>query len=78
MQDTNNIQALHAALKNYHGAMAEIARNLGKTKQQVYGVLSGKDSPNQTILAEAINVLARRKAEEAKLNEQIETLTDEH
>lgn len=78
MQDTNKIDALHAALKNYHGAMADIARRLGKTKQQVYGVLSGKDSPNQIILAEAIKVLAERKQEEAELNQAIQTLTDEH
>lgn len=75
MKDTNSIKHLHDQLKKYHGSQAEIARRLGKKKQQVNNVLRGEDSPNQEILAEAITVLEERRAQEAAIIERFENLT---
>lgn len=78
MQDTDSITKLHAELRKYPKSIKEVAQRMGVSSSRVSQILTGARKGGSDILAEAIKVLAERKNAEAKLNEQIETLTDEH
>lgn len=75
MKETTGVQKIYEGLVGFHGALSEVARRSGVTRQYVTMVMKGQRIWSDTIVLNATIVLeeriARRKMAEASVTEVI-------